>query len=349
MPAWMPWAGEQVSIQVTRPEGVDGPVLTITDTALEITPGTRTTDGKLDIRLRASQGGRFTVHIPAGAKLLQAQMDGKPLPVRSEGAQVSLPVHPGKQRYSLNWRVGEGITALWKTPQVDLSMASVNAKTRVNMGQDRWILFTTGPRLGPAVLFWGDLLIVLGVAIVLGRLKEWTPLGVGSWFLLGIGLSQVDLAATLLVVVTLLAFGYRRRRYPDAIQGFNWVQGGLVLLVLTSGSVLLWSIQQGLLGEPRMQVVGNGSWAYQLNWYQDRAKEVLPQSQVYSIPIAVYRWLMLAWALWLSFSVLKWSKWIWAAFSHGGRWRKIDFQLPKGGLGPRKRVAANRKGGNHPS
>jgi hypothetical protein len=347
MPEWMPWAGEQVAIQVSRPEGVAGPVLTITGSKLEISPGTRATDGKLEIQLRASQGGRYPVRIPQGAKLQQVQVDGKRLPVRPEGAVVSLPVHPGKQRYTLSWREGQGVTARWETPEVNLGMTSVNADTRVNMGQDRWILFASGPRLGPAVLFWGDLLIVLGLAVVLGRLKEWTPLGVGSWFLLGIGLTQVDLVSTLVVVVTLLALGYRRRQYPDAIRGFNWVQVGLVLLVLSSGSVLLWSIQQGLLGEPRMQVMGNGSWAYQLNWYQDRSGEVLTQSRVYSLPITVYRWLMLAWALWLAFSVLKWSKWSWDSFSHGGRWKKIDFQLPRRGMSSRKKVESKSEGNNN--
>jgi hypothetical protein len=93
--------------------------------------------------------------------------------------------------------------------------------------------------------------------------------------------------------------------------------------------------------------MGNGSWAYQLNWYQDRSGEVLTQSRVYSLPITVYRWLMLAWALWLAFSVLKWSKWSWDSFSHGGRWKKIDFQLPRRGMSSRKKVESKSEGNNN--
>ena len=41
-----------------------------------------------------------------------------------------------------------------------------------------------------------------------------------------------------------------------------------------------------------------------------------------SLPIFVYRGLMLFWALWLAWSLLAWLKWGWNAFSAGGLWRR---------------------------
>ena len=40
-----------------------------------------------------------------------------------------------------------------------------------------------------------------------------------------------------------------------------------------------------------------------------------------SIPVAAYRVLMLVWALWLAFSVLKWVRWAWACYSAGSYWK----------------------------
>jgi hypothetical protein len=34
-----------------------------------------------------------------------------------------------------------------------------------------------------------------------------------------------------------------------------------------------------------------------------------------------YRGAMLAWALWLSFALLRWLPWAWRAYNTGGLWR----------------------------
>ncbi len=330
LPTWKPWPGERVELQLSRPQGIPGVIRTIDSSRLLLTPGQRATDASLEFRLRGSQGGRHEISLPAQARLLSVQIDNQEQPIRQEGASVSLPVHPGEQIYALMWRLDEGMQAAWSTPVVDLGIASVNSDIQVQMGQDRWVLFTSGPQLGPAVLFWGELLIILLLALILGRLRDYSPLGAVSWLLLGIGLSQVSIWSSLLVVATFFAFGYRRRVDPRQLAGsFNLLQIGLVLLALLTLATLFWAVQQGLLGLPQMQIGGNGSSAYQLNWYQDRSEQQLPVAGVYSVPLLVYRLLMLAWALWLAFSLLGWIRWAWQAFSHGGRWIEIKLKLPK--------------------
>ena len=91
-----------------------------------------------------------------------------------------------------------------------------------------------------------------------------------------------------------------------------------------------------------MQVQGYGSNAYLLNWYQDRVSDTYPQATLLSVPLMFYRLLMLAWALWLAFSLLKWLKWGWLGFSKGGLWRSIEFKVPKVRMG-RKKAAAERE------
>ena len=98
--------------------------------------------------------------------------------------------------------------------------------------------------------------------------------------------------------------------------------GALVTVVL-----LYDAIQTGLLFRPDMQVAGQGSSDTVLRWYADRVTEATPRAGVMSLPLWLYRVLMLAWALWLATRLVGWSGWVWRSFSEGGVWRRLV--LPK--------------------
>ncbi len=329
LPTWAPWPGESVELRLRRPRGAAGATRTIDYSELQLRPGRRATDAALRFRLRGSQGGRHRIGLPEGVELLSVKLDDSSLPLRLEDGGLFLPIHPGEQTFELRWRQPGGMPWRWRSPRVDLGLASVNASLHLVVPTDRWLLFARGPRLGPAVLFWSQLLILLLVAVMLGRARGYTPLGTGSWMLLGIGLSQVPVVDALWVVATLFAFGWRGGRFPDQIgRYFNPAQVLLAMSALVTFAILFWAVRQGLLGRPEMQVGGNGSGAFRLNWYQDRSASLLPIVSVWSAPLLVYRLLMLAWALWLAFSLLGWTKWGWRMFSRGFRWRAFDLRLP---------------------
>jgi hypothetical protein len=87
-------------------------------------------------------------------------------------------------------------------------------------------------------------------------------------------------------------------------------------------AVLIEAIRHGLLGHPDMHVGGDGSNAHQLRWYADRVSAEPPNASVLSVPILVYRLLMLGWALWLAFAILRWLRWGWSCFATDGLWRR---------------------------
>ena len=136
---------------------------------------------------------------------------------------------------------------------------------------------------------------------------------------MGIGLTQLEAVNALVVVGWLLALGVRSwLTLDDRDWAFNFMQIGLAIWTGFALLSLLVSVQQGLLGFPHMQIAGNGSSASRLLWYQDRDDEILPQAWVLSVPMMVYRLLMLAWAFgwpWLFFAVAAVG---WEAFSRGG-------------------------------
>ncbi len=322
LPEWKPWPGESINLAISRPEGIVGRTLTIERSLLTSTIGKRMRESKLTLRLRSSRGGQHIITLPEGAELLSVSIDGKRQPVRQKERLVSLPISPGEQKIILNWREAKQISTYLQQPEVDLGSDSVNNSIYLNLAHDRWILFTGGPQMGPAVLFWGVLIVILLGAIVLGRIKE-SPLKIWQWFLLGVGLSLVTPFMLLIIVGWIMALKYRPllEKVSNNII-FNTAQVLLILFTLIAFGVLFFALQQGLLGSPNMQISGNGSYAGNLHWFQDRSASLLPQPWVISIPLLVYRLLMLLWALWLAFALTNWLKWGWHNFTVGGLWRK---------------------------
>lgn len=329
LPEWRPWPGEEVTLHIARPQGVAGNTLTVDESHLRYTPGERITDVTLELSLRSSQGGQHTLTLPAGASLQSALINGTPQPLRQQGTTLTFPVAPGAQHLQLQWREAAGVRSRYHTSVVDLGVESVNSLVSLTMPAERWILFVCGPRLGPAVIFWGWLLVIAGVAVGLGRVRL-TPLTTAQWLLLGIGLSSLSSPQVLIVVGWLLALG-ARARLPESTGKwkFNFIQIALVLLTCAAAQALYDSIRMGLLGAPDMQIAGNGSSAYELHWYQDRNGNGLPQATVYSVPLFVYRWAMLMWALWLALALKRWLPWAYRCFSRHGLWKKFRSPVVK--------------------
>jgi len=334
-PVWRPWPGESVKLRITRPKGVSGSTFTVDTSQYLLKPGKHATDAQLSFVARSSLGGQHVVSLPEGAELTGITIDGALQPIRPEGGKLTLPVRPGSQAYDIKWRLPEGVKAMYTVPRTGLGIESVNQNIRVVMPRNRWVLLAGGPRLGPAVLFWSFLAVVLLVAFGLGQTKL-TPLIWWQWMLLGLGLTQVPLAGAAVIVGWLLALGLRRR-VPEDLKAdrFNAVQVLLVFLTIVAAFALMAAVKKGLLGLPDMQVAGNGSTAYNLNWYADRVGGQTAGAWVLSVPLFVYRILMLAWALWLASSLIGWLKWGWESFTTGGYWKQTS-KLVLPGFGRKK-------------
>jgi hypothetical protein len=324
LPEWHPWPGETVELKIARPEGLAGQTLTIDSSLVEVTPGIRATDTRLTLSLRSSRGGQHSITLPENASLEAVEINGRTQAIRQEGRAVTIPLTPGVQTATLRWRQSSGMNTYYSTPAVDLGVKSVNAQLTVNVPHQRWLLFCGGPRLGPAVLFWPALVVILLAATVLGR-ASFTPLRSRHWFFLGIGLIPVYLPLAFLVIGWLLALGLRKSLPAGtAPLLFNLVQLLLVGLTLAALGALFFAIQGGLMGYPDMHAAGNGSSNLFLRWYQDRSGAVLPQGRVWSVPLFIYRLAMLLWALWLASALIGWSRWGWECFSANGLWRKRE-------------------------
>jgi len=324
-PQWQPWPGEKVNITVSRPEAIPGQLVTIDGARLELVPGERFNKSSLTLTIRTSQGGQHGIVLPSDAKLQQVRINGKTQPVKQQGEAVMVPLQPGMQNVSLEWHQDREGSFFMVAPEVSIGapeQRAVNAAVTFKMESKRWILWAGGPRLGPAVLFWSYIVVVMLAAFGLGKIPR-TPLKTRHWLLLGLGLTQVEPLLAIMIVGWLLALGLREKHpFGEGYFTFNLTQLALVAWTLAAMGGLYLSIEKGLLGIPDMQIAGNGSSNFLLNWTQDRILSTMPRPWVLSLPMYVYRALMLLWALWLAQALLGWLSWGWQSFSKGGLWHK---------------------------
>lgn len=345
---WRPWPGEQVALTITRPEGVPGQTLTIDRALLTLEPGLRAVDARLSLDLRSSRGGHHVLQIPEGALLQGVTIGGAKQTIGQEGRAVRVPVEPGAQTIELSWREAHELRQRYVAPPVDLGAPAVNVEVHIpSFPMNRWILYAGGPRLGPAVLFWSFVIMLLIASAVLSRLR-WSPLKGHQWFLLGIGLSTLEAPAVMLVAGWFLALAWRRDHTEVPGWWFDLRQLMLIGWTLIACVCLEEAIRMGLLGQPDMQIEGNGSYGNSLRWFQDRIDGEVPHPWVLSVSMWWYRGLMLAWALWLAWSLIRWVPWAWRSFGAGGLWRSVNPipRLPGGGGGRQKSGAMPAARGN---
>jgi hypothetical protein len=321
--SFLPFPGETLSLSVSRPEALSGDSLAIDVAALRFSPGKRASDATLSYTLRATRGGQQALSLPQDAELLRVAIDGREHHLKLEQGRLSLPVVPGQLRVEISWRQPVGLATLLRSPSVDLGTSASNISLEVPL-PERWLLLTGGSGVGPAVLYWPQLALLLLIAFALARLGG-TPLGYGSWLLLGLGFSTVSWLAAAIVAGWLLLLGLRGRSQTLPRSAFfALAQVGLILLSVLALVCLIAAIPYGLLNQPDMRVAGNGSSAGFLRWFFDRSNGEVPGVWVLSLPLWAYKVAILAWSLWLANALLAWLRWGWGCFASGGLWPKPD-------------------------
>jgi len=319
-PLFRPWPGEKLQLTFDRPPAAQGSVLTIDSLTLETHPGLRRTQSKLTATVRSSSGGVHGWTLPEGAELQSVTVDGNPRSLQVQDNALRTTLRPGVQQVEIAFQQEGGLKTWFKTPRIGLGAPVVNARVRVNVPDDRWLLWTRGPAWGAVVLFWPYLLLALLVAWLLSRVAQ-SPLRMWDWLLLSLGFVTLPVWVAVPVVAWFFALQHRSQAAGLNRRAFNLRQVLLAGLSIVALLCFYAAVHNGLLVHPDMQVAGAGSHGGNLEWYVDRSGNDLPQTAILSLSIWVWRLLMLAWSLWLAFRLVGWVRWAWSAFSTGGRWK----------------------------
>ncbi len=333
-PLFRPWPGEKLQLTFDRPPAAEGSVLTIDSLTLETHPGLRRTQSTLRASVRSSSGGVHAWTLPEGSELQSVTIDGRPRSLQMQGNELRTTLRPGVQQVEIAFQQEGGLETWFKTPRIGLGAPVVNARVRVNLPDDRWLLWTQGPAWGAVVLFWPYLLLALLVALLLSRVPQ-SPLRMWDWLLLSLGFVTLPVWVAVPVVAWFFALQYRSQAPKLQRRAFNVRQVLLAGLTIVAVLCFYAAVHNGLLIHPDMQVAGAGSYGGRLEWYIDRSSDDLPETTVLSLSIWVWRLLMLAWSLWLAFRLVGWVRWAWSAFSRDGRWStEPASQLPETETGP---------------
>lgn len=319
---YRPLPGERLELAITRPQPIDGGTLAFDQVGLHTRVGLRATEHQLSATVRSTSAGQHTLGLPADAEVLSVSRNGEAINLRPENGLLRLPIEPGVQQLEVRFRDNRALPWRARTPQIQLNAPAANLTLQLSLPADRWVMWTAGPRLGPAVLYWPLLLALFGAAYALSKVPG-SPLKMHQWILLGIGFSTFSWLALAVVVAWLFALGARRRwQAPLASGWFNFTQVALVLLTGLALLVLALAVPQGLLGTPDMQISGYGSSAANLIWFDDQTASELPIGSAISLSLWWYKAAMLAWSLWLAASLLGWLRDGWIAWSQDGMWRR---------------------------
>ncbi len=317
-----PRAGEELQLVTDRPAASAGSTLAFDSVNLSVVEGSRSRDVSLHMSYRSTRGSQHQIQLPADAEISAVLIDQRAQIVRADEGRLNLEILPGNHTIAIDWRENGSPGLRTSTPEIDIGAPASNIALQVTKSQDRWLLATGGPKLGPAVLYWSELVVLIVFAVILGRINL-TPLSTRHWILLGLGFSTFNWPVMLLVVTWLMLCGVREKVSAELPWWkFNLVQIVIAVVTLVALASIVLSLPAGLLGAPDMHVVGQNSYGNTLHWFADRSDSVLPTASAISVPMWIYKALILTWALWLSFAMLRWLPWVWQCFSADGFWRR---------------------------
>ncbi|MEZ5595100.1 MAG: hypothetical protein R3E84_01715 [Pseudomonadales bacterium] len=331
-----PRAGETLTVTATATTAVPGETLTVESVRHALTPGDRVTAHELSLTLRSSQGGTYGLSLPDGDNTLtDVTIDGNAASLPLKDNEVTLPVLPGETTYNLKWNATRPVGLRFDARSPVFAGPISNITTEVTFPASRWVLALGGPMMGPAMLFWGVLIVVLVLALGIARVPG-IALSRTDAVLLGAGLSLCNLGATVLVAMWLILLAVRPRWLAGitTTAGRNLVQVVTAMVTVITVLVLIASVPSALLSSPDMHITGNGSDALFYRWYSDQAVQTAPAPWVLSVPMWVYRGAMLAWSLWLAFALIRWVRAAWDSYRQPAMWYSLDGNEAEAGREP---------------
>jgi len=322
LPNFKPWHSERLKLSLEKAQAVKGENLTIESSKIKIVQSAKYRDVTLNLKIKSSKASQYKITLKGIKEINPTIIDNQTHYLKISNSQITIPLQAKEQSVQISYREEYSSGMSYHFPTIDLAKESSNNTLELKLPQNRWILWTHGTLLAPAVLLWGVIFALLIFAIILGRV-EGTPLRSRDWLLLGIGVSSSSFMIMLPIVIWIFTLRFREKQ-GDKLVGWrrNIIQVLLVILTIISISTIIGAVSVGLLGNPDMMIAGNGSYGNFLNWYSDRIFGVLPEPTVISVSIWYYRLLMLLWSIWVAFALIRWLKWAWGVFSQGDIWSR---------------------------
>ena len=162
---FFPRGGESLMIDATRPEASQGSTLAFDSARINVEHGSRSTSTTLELEYRSTRGAQHVIQLPGDAEVTEVLIDGDLEPLRADAGELTVPILPGEHLIEISWRTSDEISARATTPLIDIGAPASNISLHSELPDNRWLLATNGPRLGPAVLYWSELVGIRQITI----------------------------------------------------------------------------------------------------------------------------------------------------------------------------------------
>lgn len=320
-----PAAGDTLKLLISQPENVDGNTLTFDNVIYQFKPGRSLQELKLNLTIKSSESGFHNIALPKNSEIKDLKINYSNYPVIVKEGQLVIPVNQGTTNVKFTVNINDEITNTLRFPSLNLNAPIVNITEEAFIPTSRWILFTNGPAIGPSVLFWAQIPIWLCVAFILSRFAIF-PLNFLQWFILLFGFMQTNIIFSVIVIAWFVSFALKVD-YFNNLPYKKLTNAAIAILTLLFIYSLFEGVNNGLLGTWNMKIIGNnsqltydnGNLLWNLKWYQDVSSGELPRPFILSLPIFVYRTIMILWSIWLSFSFVKWIRWSISIIKNNGQ------------------------------
>jgi len=324
---WIMWPTEKVEVSFDLPKISPGQLTNVEKLLFKTDFNENPLKHNISFVVNSSIGGKYNIVFEdKKVEVLKIKVGEAIIYNRVRDGILSLDLLAGENNIDIQFKSGEN-RIINSIPKVKFETNIKNANFNIDISK-RWVLAAGGGDFKPAILLWGLLFGLVIISYFLSKIKK-LPLSMTAWVLLLFGISQLTLIASIIIIGWFLAFAYRDKLLYQNIEtkklrgiGFNKVQSFLGVLSIVSILILISVVGNGLLSNPEIFVSGYNTNSNFLSWYIQSWDGVNNSPWVLSLPMTVYRGLMLMWGVWLAFSLMSWLKWMWGEYTKGGYWLK---------------------------
>lgn len=320
----LPLAGETLRAVAVRLPAAPGEQQRVDRVSLDTTVGPQDAQHTLSFDVVTAQAGERTLVLPAGSEVVSVLRNGQRLSLPLNGNRLVVPVQRGVQTVVIEFRSPSGKARL-STPAVDLGGPVSNVTYKLSHAKQRWVMWTSGPGWGTAVLYWSQLIVLLVVAWGLTKLPgRLFSLPVAVLLVLGFSTFYFTVVWLVALVAWQAWVGWRARSaFSLSPPLFNLQQVALAAFTGLTVLAMTGAIAFGLLGAQPDMMLRAPSGLGLMEWVVSHAPAgPLEGPLVVSVPMWVYQALLFAWALWFAAWLLQAVKRALMAWLSGGYWRK---------------------------
>lgn len=327
--SYLPWPGEQLRVELSRPTALQGDTLTVSQGSLSGQISGQASSWSLSLNILTSQAQNFALQLPTDASLQQVSVNGQVLPLKLVGSTVNVPLGNGQNALAMEFRLADGASMRYHMPQITAPVPLNNLSLSMQLPDDRWLLALGGDaKVVTVLLFWGGVLLSVVLALGAARLGL-TPLTTRDALLLFLGFATLSVWVPVLWVVALVIAGLAGRATVAPSGGMaKLAQFSRVVFIASALIGLCSAVPTALLSAPDMQLVNTADdWQAGLRFFADGVTQS-PAVWAFSLPQWSYKLVMLLWALWLASAILRWLPWCWQQLTVHGFWPASRVKSP---------------------